>query len=174
MHHCSDLCSKLQNIRLDCGKLPYRDDLISQLPAPNRDGEWYLGTWGELQQRLQCGFCQLVVAATADDNDVNNFRSVDPAQAISILIFPDEQSFRLSYPSRLGTRLAFVTGNGVQGLSPDTARPIDTAGIQTSTIRNWLHACCASHDACSAQVPDLQGKVRLPIKTSMNDGALTI
>jgi hypothetical protein len=105
---------------------------------------------------------------------VNNFRSVDPAQAIRILIFPDEQSFRLSYPSRLGTRLAFVTGNGVQGLSPDTARPIDTAGIQTSTIRNWLHACCASHDACSAQVLDLQGKVRLPIKTSMNDGALTI
>jgi hypothetical protein len=153
MGNCAEFCTRLKDIRLKNGVLPSHNELIAQLQFTDDDKQrgQSLGTWYELQKRKQCDFCQLVVAAVSESAGIADQSEVSPDQPINILIFPDEQSFRLSYPSLLGTRLAFVAQEDSQTSGPDTARLIGGSGIQISQIVNWLRACDESHEGCSLQ-----------------------
>ena len=72
-----------------------------------------------------------------------------------MLIFPGEQSFRLSYPSRLGVRLAFVARDGgPKPGGPDTARPVDGSSIDVSVISRWLGSCDGNHESCHPEPYD--------------------
>ncbi|KAH7348252.1 heterokaryon incompatibility protein-domain-containing protein [Pyrenochaeta sp. MPI-SDFR-AT-0127] len=145
MSICTEFCEKIKALQVH-HNLPSSDELSLQLPRVNDGGGWHLGTWREIQQRSQCGFCQLVVIAVSDNIIPGEYESIDPDQAIDVLLFPDEQSFRLSYPSRLGTRIAFVAGDGVTSRGPDTARIISRTGIDSSVIKEWLHICDTKHE----------------------------
>ena len=149
MSTCTDLCQKLHGIRLQHGHLPSHDELIVQLSPLDSDAGWYLGTWRQLQQREQCAFCQLVVAAILDNFEQDGSEILNPNQAVSVLVFPDEQSFRLSYPSRLGTRIAFVADDAAQARGPDTARAPTSTGIDIPRMLKWLQTCCENHAACN-------------------------
>lgn len=153
---CTELCTRLSGLQLRNGKLPSHDNLTRQLALGGEDSEddqtaWPLGTLGELQKRTRCGFCQLVVRAISD--------SVEPSgsnleQPVHVLVFPEEQSFRLSYPSRLGTRLAFVAEGEGQAGGPDSARLVRGSEIQVPLIRHWLDKCHEGHEECSLYTPE--------------------
>jgi hypothetical protein len=153
MSACTDFCEKLKATDLKHGVLPSHDELIAQLQFSDddRDRGRFLGTWHDLQQRTQCGFCQLVAAVVSDNADSSDSDAVRPDQPISVLIFPGEQSFRLSYPSRLGLRLAFVAEDARCVGGPDTARLVHESGIQISQIKSWLRTCDEKHEACSLE-----------------------
>ncbi|KAF1846033.1 HET-domain-containing protein [Cucurbitaria berberidis CBS 394.84] len=148
MSTCTELCQKLNRVQLQHAQLPSHDELLAQLPPLDSDGGWCLGTWCQLQQRQQCAFCKLVVDAVLGSVKKTHDEDIDSNQAISVLVFPDEQSFRLSYPSRLGTRIAFVAENAAQARGPDTARALPGAGIDISRLNSWLQVCCDNHGAC--------------------------
>lgn len=156
MNLCTDFCERLKSINPKHGVLPLHDELVAQLklsdnnPDEDKDvPEALLGTWQDLQQRTQCTFCQLAVAAISASVETNGSDAIPGDQPISILIFPDEQSFRLSYPSRLGLRLAFVAENARYVSGADTARQVHKAGVQISQIKDWLRTCDEEHEACS-------------------------
>ena len=106
---CTDFCQRLQAIDLKHGVLPLQDDLIMQLQFSEGDREQgrVLGVWSEIQQRTQCGCCGHVVDAVLATEPING-DAICPAPPLGVLIFPGEQSCRLSNPSRLGLRLACV------------------------------------------------------------------
>jgi hypothetical protein len=151
MSSCIEFCTRLKTISLKNSVLPSHDELIARLQFTNDDQQrgQCLGTWDELQKRTQCDFCQLVVAAVSESAGPADQSEVSPDQPVNILIFPDEQSFRLSYPSLLGVRLAFVAQDDGQPSGPDTARLIGGSGIQISKIVSWLRVCNENHDECS-------------------------
>lgn len=153
---CIEFCTKLKATELKNNVLPSHGELIEQLQFTANDqlqGR-SLGTWHELQQRPQCGFCQLVVDAVSGSARPADQGEVSPDQEVHVLMFPDEQSFRLSYPSRLGVRLAFIARDGSQAGGPDTARLIRGPGIQISQIVGWLRACDENHEACSLKTAE--------------------
>jgi hypothetical protein len=154
MSTCTYFCQTLKAIDLKHGVLPSHDELIEQLQFSDDDRERgrFLGTWYGLQQRTQCDFCQLVVAAVSDNADLSGSDAIRLDQPISVLIFPGEQSFRLSYPSRLGLRLVFVAEYAQYVSGPDTARPVHESGIQVSQIKSWLKTCDEKHKACSLEL----------------------
>lgn len=156
MGSCTELCTRLKAIDLKNGVFPSHHELIAQLQFTDDDQQrgWNLGTWHELQKRTQCDFCQLVVAAVSDSAGPGDQSQLSHDQPVNVLIFPDEQSFRLSHPSRLGVRLAFVTQDDSQPSGPDTARLIDGSGIQISQIVRWLRACDENHEACSLETAE--------------------
>lgn len=153
MGRCTEFCSRLKAIVLKNGVLPSHNELSAQLQYTDRDREEgrSLGTWDELQRRTQCDFCQLVVAAISGSAGPADQSEVSPDQPVNVLIFPDEQSVRLSQPSRLGVRLAFVAQDDSRASGPDTARLVDGSGIQISRIIRWSRACDENHEACSLE-----------------------
>jgi hypothetical protein len=154
MSTCTDFCETLKAIELKHGVLPSHDQLIEQLKFSTDDRERgrFLGTWYDAQKRTHCNFCQLVAAAVSNNADLSEMNAIPSDQPISVLIFPDEQSFRLSYPSRLGLRLAFVAEDPRCVSGPDTARPVHEAGVQTSQIKSWLRTCDKKHKVCSLEI----------------------
>lgn len=153
MSICTEFCSQLRAIKLEDGVLLSHDELVEQLQFTDDDLEQgrHLGTWQELQQRTLCAFCQLVVIATSDSVGANQSAAIRPDQAIGVLIFPGEQSFRLSYPSRLGIRLAFLAEGGTFASGPDSARLVRGPRVPVSRIQSWLQACDQKHEACSPE-----------------------
>lgn len=161
MINCTDFCTRLKAISPTDGTLPSHDELVAKLQFTDDEQELgrCLGTWRELQQRTECAFCQLVVAAV--DSHANGTDTA-PDQPISVLIFPGEQSFRLSYPSRLGVRLAFVARDGgPKPGGPDTARLVEGSSIDVSVIAGWLRSCDGNHDGCQPEPFEL-----LPVSDS--------
>lgn len=143
---CTDLCTRLNGLTLENGRLPNHEELVSHLRFSERDKTdgRCLGTICELQERRQCAFCQLVVSAAIGDKDVGNESQLDPHETVNVFVFPKEQSFRLSYPSRLGTRLAFVAQDESQVSGPDNVRPI-IGSEESSRILGWLGKCDEHH-----------------------------
>lgn len=152
MSDCTEFCTRLKAIGPTDGAFPSHDELVAKLQFTVDDREIgrCLGTWRELQQRTECGFCQLVVAAVASHGSLSD---TAPEQPISVLVFPGEQSFRLSYPSRVGVRLAFVArdGGGPKPGGPDTARPVDESNVDVSMISRWLRSCDGNHEGCQPE-----------------------
>lgn len=144
MQTCTPFCEKLKAILLKDNLFPSHADLKAHLPFSSEKSECHLGTWSDLQQREYCSFCQLVVTAVSS-HDIDD---VPGDQEISVLIFPGEQSFRLSYPSRLGLRLAFVAEDEKYVVGPDTARPVREENIQTGLIEKWMKVCDEEHGVC--------------------------
>lgn len=147
---CTVFCEALKTIAPTGSRLPSHDELVTRLRFSEDDREEgrFLGTWNDLVQRAQCGFCQLVAAAVADNSDLTSSGRIPPDQPIRVLIFPGEQSFRLSYPSRIGTRLAFVAEDSHQASGPDTARRVHAPHVQIPQIVGWLNSCDENHKAC--------------------------
>jgi hypothetical protein len=152
MSFCTEFCTKLAATRLTDDVLPSYDELLEQLPATGVLNEWHLGTWQEIQQRSQCRFCQLVVVAILQSVQHVQGNDIDPSQPIDILLFHNEQSFRLLYPSPLGVRLSFVAEDKAQSPGPDTARRIPPQSTMLKRIRGWLRICDLKHDLCSRNV----------------------
>ena len=148
MSTCTPFCKALNGLQQNKG-LPSRDELIERLPAIEEDGGWYLSTWHDVQQRTQCGFCQLVVIAVSDSIEIVENESPDPNERINVYLFPGEVSFRLSVPSRLGTRIAFVVKDEAQVQGPDTARYSLVAGVDIVRLKSWLAKCHEEHAACN-------------------------
>ena len=147
MTACSEFCQRLKGIDFSRGVLLSHDELVQQLQFSDDDKELgrFLGVWHNLLERTQCEFCQLVVTAVSDSGS----QAIEQNQPISVLIFPGEQCFRLSYPSRLGLRLVFIAEDAEGVTGPDTARPACEPIEQVSYIRSWLHTCYEEHQACS-------------------------
>ncbi|KAF2134000.1 HET-domain-containing protein [Dothidotthia symphoricarpi CBS 119687] len=158
MELCTEFCKKLNAIHLDGGRFPSHEQLIAHLPSTSDDGSWYLGTWRELQQHTQCNFCQLVAIAIAEDARPGDNKVINPEQVISVLVFPGECSFRLSYPSRLGTRIEFVAENDVQAGGPDTARVVLESKVDVSRIKKWVQTCQERHESCSPSMLEEEDK----------------
>ncbi|KAH9860702.1 hypothetical protein J1614_012034, partial [Plenodomus biglobosus] len=154
---CTPFCTALRALPHRVGTLPSRDDLLSKLPVVDEEGDggWYLGTWQDLQQRTLCMFCQLVVLAISDSRP-NGSTAVELEERISVVLFPDEQSFRLSYPSLLGTRIAFVANDEASALAPDHARAPAAASIDLERLKSWLAVCDEKHRSCGEGAVDTQ------------------
>lgn len=153
MVYCTEFCTKLSEIQVHNGLLPSHSEIIAQLPATGDDGGWPLGTWSQLLNRDKCAFCGLVVTAVTDSIDVKDNGGVDVDQTISVFLFPDEQSFRLSYPSLLGTRIAFLALTATNATGADTARLLSGHKISPSKLKEWLHTCDTEH-TCRPGVPE--------------------
>lgn len=155
---CTDFCNSLSKIQLTDNTLLSHGRLLQQLPATREINEWHLGTWSEIQQHDRCDFCHLVVNTIL--RTVRHVRDevIDPHQRIDVVLFPDEQSFRLLYPSPLSARLAFVASEYYQPCGPDTARRITSQSGLISKIRRWLHVCNTKHmcsrEECTAASTD--------------------
>lgn len=151
MNLCTPLCGKIATVSRSKEPLPLHDDLVKQLEFTDDDRELgrYLGKWSELRKRHYCDFCRLVVVAISNSIGPTQKEQVDFDRSIRVFIFPGEQSFRLSYPSLLGLRLAFVAEEFDRVGGPDTARPMKYAQPDTARIQTWLQTCDGNHDACS-------------------------
>ncbi|KAH6898046.1 heterokaryon incompatibility protein-domain-containing protein [Thelonectria olida] len=152
---CTDFCRRICAVAGEDSRFPTADDLLSVL---NLETESYvIGTIEELRLRPDCSFCQLVLQACLE----NDFESPEgpegsvekTSEPIQIIAFPGEHCIRLSYPSRLGTRLMLVQEEGsvinpVQG--PCVARIIHNQQVSPSLVRSWLRQCEDHHgDSCS-------------------------
>jgi hypothetical protein len=174
-HRCTYFCNKLRTLSLTSGKLPSNDELISHLGfTDDEKGHGQrLGTLDELLQRTNCPFCQLVVNAVLDGESHDSHdgkKDIDIHHPIDVLLFPEEQSFRLSYPSRLSTRLAFLAGDDHQCSGPDTARLVVGPEVQPSKILGWLRQCEDHHsDTCHSSNVVRTICPNLPAKLT-NDG----
>jgi hypothetical protein len=79
-------------------------------------------------------------------DNVPQGREVIPSnQEISVLMFQDELAFRPSYPSSIGTQIAFITDESENALAPEFARPVSGTVIDSSKIKSWLRKCDAEH-----------------------------
>lgn len=146
MESCTSFCQKLRGVA-DKSCPPSREVLVAQLQASDTElaSGWSLGTWADLQKH-QCPFCQLAVSAILEN--FTDPTSIDPNQSIGVSLFPEENAFRLSYPSRLGTTLAFAAGHDGQVTSPDNARPLTESALLPSIISDWLRKCDENHGDC--------------------------
>lgn len=149
MSSCTAFCNALRTLQ-QTQELPTRDDVLDRLPVADGDGGWCLGMWHDLQQRTQCRFCELVTIAVSECVTAEKLGSIDEHQDISVYLFPEEVSFRLSFPSQLGTRLAFVANDASQASGPDVARISGTDGINIARLKSWLETCSKEHDTCKA------------------------
>jgi len=94
-------------------------------------------TWPDIQVRMGCSVCQLVVAAVRSDLAT----AINPNQEINVLLFPSERCSRLSFPSALGISLAFVADDAEHAHTPDYARLVGPTKIEPSRILSWLEIC---------------------------------
>lgn len=148
---CTELCDRLGTLRLVQSTLPLHDDIVSALEFTRHDQQHgrRLGTLKDIRKRTHCPFCRLVRAAIYDAPGAAINDSIENEQVINVFLFPGEHSFRLSYPSRLGTRLAFVAEDTSRVNSPDSARCVHGATIQPLQILQWLDRCKMFHaDTC--------------------------
>jgi hypothetical protein len=160
-NNCTNICTTLAKLTLTNGKLPTHYELLAQLAfMKDEPGEaeleegLLLGTLQELRQRRACRTCQLVLAAIHESADEGP-QSPAADHQVRLLLFPGEQSFRLSYPSRLGTRLAFVADNDSQISAPDSARVIEGGEINPAKVQSWLRKCEDHHGPiCYPQLDD--------------------
>lgn len=145
---CTKFCAKLKALQRVDGKLPSYDDLVAQLGGPKGQRcSSPLGTLEELQQRDACNLCRLVSSTLFEYRYV-----IDPDQQISILLYPEEQAFRLSYPSFIDTRLAFVAEGDHEASGPDNARPVRASELSPTLVRRWLRTCQEKHrQTCGAE-----------------------
>ncbi|KAK4506463.1 hypothetical protein PRZ48_000195 [Zasmidium cellare] len=120
-----------------------------ELSLEVRERGFQLGTYPELLQRTRCGFCQLVLEAVSEATE----EARAPEQQIGALLYPGEQSLRLLYPSRVGTRLAFIADDALGAAGPDNAR-LPAHGSQGPLVKSWLQACATSHPDCSLESID--------------------
>ncbi|KAL9114719.1 MAG: hypothetical protein Q9227_001397 [Pyrenula ochraceoflavens] len=151
---CTPFCNKLRSLGLQNGKLPSRQYLLQHLELVENDREFgeRLGTLSELRDRTHCNFCQLVVKAVESSADQWDKYEDNASQSIDVLLFPDEQAFRLSYPSRFGTKLAFVAEEDGKITGPDNARPVINTQVRAAQITGWLAKCDTYHSkSCSNQ-----------------------
>ncbi|KAJ4986742.1 hypothetical protein SVAN01_07801 [Stagonosporopsis vannaccii] len=149
MSLCTDFCASLDTLSFSINATPSREELLSCLPPTAGAHEWFLGTWGNLQKRSGCEFCKLAVIAITRGIPQTVNEPVDPDQPINILLFPEEASFRLSFPSPLHSRLTFVGNNAGEAHAPDSARLVGREGIDIERVRGWLQTCDNSHASCS-------------------------
>jgi hypothetical protein len=123
MSTCTDFCNRLRSFHIENGIMPSRSQLIAHLQLSETDlliGR-QIGTWSELQARFQqCTVCNIIQEAVLDANGKAE-NAIEPGKPIDIVLFPEEQSFRISFPSRLGTQLAFVANAPEQTSGPDKA-----------------------------------------------------
>ncbi|KAL6404521.1 hypothetical protein AUP68_13914 [Ilyonectria robusta] len=164
MAQCTEFCQRLRSLEAQHGELPSHDELIKALHLDN-DG-YLLGTQEELRNRPDCSFCQLVLTACAEAKSPheNDRKADDLAESLSkepvrVVMFPGEHCLRLSYPSRLGTRLMFVTED-TRKLKPEqgphSARIVRGRQISPSLVRSWMERCEESHgDTCFHIPPNL-------------------
>ncbi|KAF2854813.1 HET-domain-containing protein [Plenodomus tracheiphilus IPT5] len=152
---CTSFCTALQALPQRDVTLPSRDELLAQLPVVDDEGDggWFLGTWQDIQHKTSCGFCELVLLAIRDSFP-NDIVEIEPGERISVFLFPDEHSFRLSYPSLLGTRIAFATNDEAAAIAPDNSRASLAATIDLTRIKSWLAMCNKKHDACGQSAVD--------------------
>lgn len=160
-NECTKICAKLAKLAPINGKLPTHNGLASLLAFKQEEKEedplaegLPLGTLQELRQRKKCPFCQLVLVAINDAVDEGLQHPSD--QLVRLVLFPGEQSFRLSYPSRLGTRLAFVADNDSQISGPDSARVVKGDQINPAKVLSWLTKCEEHHGTTC--YPQLNGR----------------
>lgn len=148
---CTDFCTSIGTVDFRKDAILAREELIKRLPITGTEGisEWPLGTWDELQRRTDCEVCKLVITAIAESLQADDSGAVSPEQIANILLLPDETSFRLSFPSPLSARLAFVSSDASTSLSPDTARLIRREGVDVTRVKSWLQACDENHPSCS-------------------------
>ena len=149
MSPCTAFCTSLDTLSLDVNTPLSRRELLQQLPLTENHDEWYLGIWSELQQRKDCIICQLVVDAIVECVQQTRHEAVDPEQPVNVLLFPDEVSFRLSFPSPLSARLIFISADESHAQAPDMARLIPREGVEISRIKRWLLTCTENHQGCS-------------------------
>lgn len=79
---------------------------------------------------------------------VTDAGGINANQLVEVVLFPEETGFRLSFPSRLGTQLAFIASDESQVQSPDCARVVGVSNIRPDIICNWLRKCDHSHTDC--------------------------
>ncbi|KAI9147613.1 HET-domain-containing protein [Paramyrothecium foliicola] len=73
---------------------------------------------------------------------------MDAEDEIEVIMFSDESVFRLSYPSRLGTHIAFVAEEVAQAVSPQDARKLHSSPFVLSKVRGWIDKCNLNHSDC--------------------------
>ncbi|SPO04197.1 uncharacterized protein DNG_06880 [Cephalotrichum gorgonifer] len=152
MNTCSEFCQGLASLSTPDGSLPTHADLVAQLNFDQEAKEVgrSLGTWEEITARKTCTFCELVVNAVWNSAEAE----IDQGQRINVLLFPEETSFRLSYPSPLGTRLSFTAEYIENVVAPDSARPISNNGVKPEQMLHWLKKCDEDHEDCYLNTTD--------------------
>ncbi|KAB5584851.1 heterokaryon incompatibility protein-domain-containing protein [Coniochaeta sp. 2T2.1] len=152
---CTAICARLSSLTLTNGKLPTHEQLASHLTVDDKydlqDG-FPLGALSDIRQRQHCPICQLVLSAITDNDPqpLNHATDTNPDtnQPINLLLFPGETSLRLSHPSRLGTRLSFLSSSPPDISAPDSARLVtNNAQVNPSQILSWLRKCEQHHGA---------------------------
>jgi hypothetical protein len=152
---CTEFCRRICRIGSEDAHLPTPDELLGAL---NLDADGYvIGTIEELRLRPDCPFCQLVLEASLEDDFGSREGSEGSVKQvpdpIRIVAFPGEHCIRLSYPSRLGTRLMFVQEDGdtiTPKQGPCIARLVHSQQASPSLVRTWLRQCEVHHgDSCS-------------------------
>jgi hypothetical protein len=149
MPSCTQFCIAIHNLPLTFSAALNREVLLEHLPPTDGIHQWHLGTWGEVTQRSDCQVCKLVTAAINESLQQKEESKVSPEQPLGVLLLPDEASFRLSYPTPLSVRLAFIGIGPGSTHSPDTARLVRHEGIDVARVQNWLRACDGNHSSCT-------------------------
>lgn len=154
MDDCTDFCNRLRSLHVENGNLPSRDHLIAHLQLSETDllqGR-EIGNWSELQARSpQCTVCNIIREAVLDASGIAE-NTIEPERPIGVVLFPEEQSFRLCFPSRLGTQLAFVAKTPGQTSGPDNAKRIQEGRFSAAEILGWLKSCEEDHN-CGRDSP---------------------
>lgn len=152
--YCTELCQAIRGIGASNSEVPSHDQLRSALGL-GADG-FLLGTPGELRERKDCPFCQIILKAF--NEAVLTSAAKDPgleapeAEPVRTTIHPGEHCLRLSHPSLYRTRIFFVENN-TEKLNPEqgpyVAREVKEEHVPTSLVRSWLQQCEEKHgDSC--------------------------
>ena len=149
MPFCTQFCIALHKLPFTISTAPTREVLLEHLPPTNGRHEWHLGTWSEMTQRGDCEVCKLVVAVINESLQQEEGSKVPPEQSIEVLLLPEEASFRVSYPTPMSARLAFIGSEVSRTYSPDTARLVRHEGIDVARVKNWLRTCDGNHTSCT-------------------------
>ena len=149
MSSCTQFCIAIHNLPLTISTALSREVLLEHLPPTNGIHEWHLGTWSEVTRRDDCQVCRLVIAAINESLQQNEGSRVSPEQSLEVLLLPDEASFRVSYPTPISARLAFIGSEVTSTHSPDTVRLVRHEGIDVARVQNWLRTCDENHSSCT-------------------------
>ena len=149
MSFCTQFCIALHKLPFTINIAPTREVLLEHLPPTNGRHEWHLGTWSEVTQRGDCEVCKLVVAVINESLQQEEGSKVSPEQSLEVLLLPEEASFRVSYPTPMSARLAFIDSEVSSTHSPDTARLVRHEGIDVARVQNWLRTCDGNHTSCT-------------------------